>query len=81
MSNENYTSEFKNKISHDLALETLEEIAKSIGTSLYSISGMRDSDDFGVDLGLSNLVNDIKRINSSAKEYYELRKVLKKALS
>jgi hypothetical protein len=81
MSNENYTDLYKNKISHELALEILEEIAKSIGTSLYSMTGMSEYDHLGIEFGLGNLVNNIRRINSDAKEYYELRKILKKVVS
>ena len=81
MGNEtNYTNAYKNKISHDLALEILEEFARVLNVNLYSLLINRDSP-FEVEFVLGNLVNDIKRMKADNKEYYELKNILKKVIS
>ena len=81
MGNENnYTIVYKDKISHDLALEIIEEFALTLNVNLYGLLTNRDSP-FEVKFILGNLVNEIKRMKADNKEYYELKKILKKALA
>lgn len=77
---ENYTDLYKSKISHELALEILEEIALTLNVNLYSLLINRDSP-FEVKFVLGNLVNEIKRMKADNKDYYELKKILKKVVS
>lgn len=78
----NYTFELSKYISHELALETLEAIANAIGTNLYSLGIMRSGDvGINAEFGLGFLVNDVKRMKADNREYYELKKILKKVIS
>jgi len=81
MGNENnYTTIYKDKISHDLALEIIEEFALALNVNLYGLMIGRDHP-IGVEFVLGNLVNEIKRMKADNKEYYELKKILKKVIS
>ena len=75
----NYTTIYKDKISHDLALDIIEEIALALNINLYGLMIGRDHP-IGVEFILRNLVNEIKRMKADNKEYYELKKILKKVL-
>ena len=76
----NYTTVYKDKISHDLALEIIEEIALTLNVNLYGLVIGRDHH-IGAEIVLGFLVNDVKRMKADNKEYYELKNILKKVIS